>query len=116
MGHVFSFIDDSGALVIATDNAEGIDIAGKNVLNLNENRYERDFEQALNSLDGSFAEIRFGLGEKGTTADFAKDWFFGTSIYVKGTIPEDLLLFADGESPFSVAASYEKNSVNQLRY
>ena len=37
LGHVFAFVDDSGALVISTENGEGIDIAGKNVLNLNAN-------------------------------------------------------------------------------
>ena len=32
LGNVFAFVDDSGALVISTENGEGIDIAGKNVL------------------------------------------------------------------------------------
>ena len=35
LGNVFAFVDDSGALVISTENGEGIDIAGKNVLNVN---------------------------------------------------------------------------------
>ena len=58
LGHVFAFVDDSGALVISTENGEGIDIAGKNVLNVNANFYQRDFEQSLLSLDESPAEIR----------------------------------------------------------
>ena len=46
LGNVFAFVDDSGALVISTENGEGVDIAGKNVLNLNANLYQRDFEQS----------------------------------------------------------------------
>ena len=62
IGHVFAFVDDSGALVISTKTG-GIDIAGKNVLNVNANFYQRDFEQSLLGLDESPAEIRLGLGE-----------------------------------------------------
>ena len=57
------------ALVISTENGEGVDIAGKNVLNLNANFYQRDFEQSLLSLDQSPAEIRLGLGENGSPKD-----------------------------------------------
>ena len=75
LGHVFAFVDDSGALVISTENGEGIDIAGKNVLNVNANFYQRDFEQSLLSLDESPAEIRLGLGENGSPKDLGEIGF-----------------------------------------
>ena len=47
-----------------------VDITGKNVLNLNANFYQRDFEQSLLSLDQSPAEVRLGLGENGSPKGF----------------------------------------------
>ena len=111
--HVFAYVDNSGALVISTDNGEGIDIVGKNVLNINANFYKRDFEQALLSLEGTPAEIRLSLGEKGTPFDLEK-MGFETSMYLSGAIPEDLLLFSGGDAPFSLAANYTKNNVDTV--
>ena len=105
LGNVFSFVDDSGALVISTENGEGIDIAGKNVLNINANYYQRDFEKSLFGLDNSPAEIRLGLGENGTPADLDR-LGFDISLYIRGVVPEDFFVFADGDAPFALAASY----------
>ncbi|MDA9690093.1 hypothetical protein N9V13_06750, partial [Betaproteobacteria bacterium] len=113
LGKVFSFVDDSGALVISTDNGEGIEIAGKNVLNLNANFYQRDFEQALFSLDESFAEVRFGLGEKGQPQDL-KRLGFDTSLYIRGSVPEDFFVFAEGDSSFSLASSYQDQEADPI--
>ena len=71
----------SPSLVISTENGEGVDIAGKNVLNLNANLYQRDFEQSLLSLDQSPAEIRLGLGENGSPKDLER-LGFDTSLYL----------------------------------
>ena len=105
LGNVFSYVDDSGALVISTENAEGVDIAGKNVLNLNANFYQRDFEQSLFSLDQSFAEIRLGLGENGSPADLER-LGFDTSLYIKGSVPEDFFVFSEGDGQFALSSSY----------
>ena len=113
LGNVFSFVDDSGALVISTENGEGIDIAGKNVLNINANYYQRDFEQSLFGLDNSPAEIRLGLGENGTPADLDR-LGFDTSLYIRGMVPEDFFVFADGDDPFALAASYTSEEIEPI--
>ena len=113
LGNVFSFVDDSGALVISTENGEGLDIAGKNVLNINANYYQRDFEQSLFGLDNSPAEIRLGLGENGTPADLDR-LGFDTSLYIRGMVPEDFFVFADGDAPFALAASYTSEKIEPI--
>ena len=113
LGNVFAFVDDSGALVISTENGEGIDIAGKNVLNVNANFYQRDFEQSLLSLDQSPAEIRLGLGENGTPKDLER-LGFDTSLYIRGSVPEDFLVFSEGDAPFALSSSYSAESTDPI--
>ena len=113
LGNVFAFVDDSGALVISTENGEGIDIAGKNVLNLNANFYQRDFEQSLLSLDQSPAEIRLGLGENGSPKDLER-LGFDTSLYIRGSVPEDFLVFSEGDAPFALSSSYTAKEVDPI--
>ena len=113
LGHVFAFVDDSGALVISTENGEGIDIAGKNVLNVNANFYQRDFEQSLLSLDESPAEIRLGLGENGSPKDLER-LGFDTSLYIRGSVPEDFLVFSEGDAPFALSSSYTAKEVDPI--
>ena len=113
IGHVFAFVDDSGALVISTENGEGIDIAGKNVLNVNANFYQRDFEQSLLSLDESPAEIRLGLGENGSPKDLER-LGFDTSLYIRGSVPEDFLVFSEGNSSFALSSSYTAKEVDPI--
>ena len=113
LGNVFAFVDDSGALVISTENGEGVDIAGKNVLNLNANFYQRDFEQSLLSLDQSPAEIRLGLGENGSPKDLER-LGFDTSLYIRGSVPEDFLVFSKGDAPFALSSSYTVKEVDPI--
>ena len=113
IGHVFAFVDDSGALVISTENGEGIDIAGKNVLNVNANFYQRDFEQSLLGLDESPAEIRLGLGENGSPKDLER-LGFDTSLYIRGSVPEDFLVFSEGDSSFALSSSFTAEEVDPI--
>ncbi|OUV02958.1 MAG: flagellar hook-associated protein FlgK [Betaproteobacteria bacterium TMED82] len=114
LGNVFAYLDVSGALVIGTKSSVGIEIAGKNVLNLEARTYQRDFEQARQTLDRFPAEIKLSLGKQGSPADLAR-MGFDTSLYLSGSIPEDLLVFADGEGSFSLGANYENSEFNKIQ-
>ena len=109
-----AYLDTSGALVIGSSDSDGIVVAGKNVLNLEPGTYTRDLEQAKSTLDGFPAEIRLGFGERGTPADL-KRLGFDTSMYLTGTTPEDLLIFADGDGAFSLASTYNSTEGDRIQ-
>lgn len=114
LNQVTAYLDTSGALVIGTTNDEGIVLAGKNVLNLNPGKYVRDLEKAKTTNDGLPAEIRIGFGGRGSPADL-KRLGFDTSLYIKGSAPEDMLVFADGDGPFSLAAAYKNTEADRIQ-
>jgi hypothetical protein len=114
LNQVTAYLDTSGALVIGTTSTDGIVLAGKNVLNLSPGAYVRDLEQAKTTNDGFPAEIRLGFGSRGTPADL-KRLGFDTSLYIKGSSPEDMLVFADGDGPFSLAAAYQKTEADRIQ-
>ena len=114
LNQVTAYLDTSGALVIGTSNTDGIVLAGKNVLNLSPGSYIRDLEQAKTTNDGLPAEIRLGFGSRGTPSDL-KRLGFDTSLYIKGSSPEDILVFADGDSSFSLAAAYKETEVDRIQ-
>ena len=114
LNQVTAYLDTSGALVIGTTSTDGIVMAGKNVLNLSPGAYVRDLEEAKTTNDGLPAEIRLGFGGRGTPADL-KRLGFDTSIYIKGSVPEDMLVFADGDAAFSLAASYEEVVADRIQ-
>ncbi|OUW06317.1 MAG: flagellar hook-associated protein FlgK [Betaproteobacteria bacterium TMED156] len=113
LNQITAYLDTSGALVIGTSDTDGIVLAGKNVLNLEPGTYSRDLEQAKTTIDGFPSDIRLGFGNRGNPADM-KRLGFDTSLYLKGNAPEDMLIFADGDGPFSLAATYNNTSVDQI--
>ena len=88
-------------------------ICWKILLNLNANLYQRDFEQSLLSLDQSPAEIRLGLGENGSPKDLER-LGFDTSLYIRGSLPEDFLVFSEGDAPFALSSSYTVKDVDPI--
>ena len=82
-------------------------------MDLNPNFYQRDFEQSLFSLDESPAEIRLGLAENGTPMDL-KRLGFDTSLYIRGSVPEDFLVFSEGNAPFALSSSYIADSTDPI--
>ena len=82
-------------------------------MNVNANFYQRDFEQSLLSLDQSPAEIRLGLGENGSPKDLER-LGFDTSLYIRGSVPEDFLVFSEGDAPFALSSSYSAESTDPI--
>ena len=78
------------------------------------NGEQGDLEQAKTTNDGLPAEIRLGFGSRGTPSDL-KRLGFDTSLYIKGSSPEDILVFADGDSSFSLAAAYKETEVDRIQ-
>ena len=62
----------------------------------------------------SATELRLGIGANGTAADLAK-LGLRAGVFVNGTTPEDLLVFATGTGSGGVAAGYQKGTLDGLR-
>lgn len=61
----------------------------------------------------SASELRLGIGDNGSAADLAK-LGLRAGVFLNGTAPEDLLVFATGTGTGGVAAGYQKDAWDSL--
>ncbi len=116
-GVMASFSSDGQVLLTNVNGQQGKDITvgpggtTGNALNITDGTYtgQVQLQRALVSGQDTPVEISFGVG--GAPSDLAH-LGFRTSATIKGTAPEDLLVFVSGAGKASVAASYSGASTD----
>jgi flagellar hook-associated protein 1 FlgK len=76
-----------------------------NALNITGGTFTGQVQVQRALVSGQDTPVEIGFGDGGTPADLAR-LGFRTSATIKGTVPEDVLVFVTGSGTASVAASY----------
>jgi flagellar hook-associated protein FlgK len=86
------------------------------VVELDDGTVGLEIGRAIDARDAAVkvdSEVRIGLGPNGSSVDLA-NLGFRTAAYLSGTIPEDLYVFAtgDSDSSFSLGATYTEGDLD----
>ena len=106
-----SFSRDGEIVLANVSGKEGQDItvgptdSTGNALNITGGVYTGQVQVKRALVSGQDTPVEIGFGAAGTPADLAR-LGFRTSATLKGTVPEDVLVFVTGSGTASVAASY----------
>jgi hypothetical protein len=89
------------------------------VIELDDGTEGLEIGRAIDTRDAAVkvdSEVRIGLGTNGSSIDLANIGF-RTAAYLSGTVPEDLYVFATGDSDasFSLGATYTKGELDLVK-
>jgi flagellar hook-associated protein FlgK len=110
-GVVASFSRDGEVVLTNVSGQTGKDITIEpsgstgNALNISGGTYTGQVQIQRALVTGQDTPVEIGFGDGGTPADLTR-LGFRTSATLKGTVPEDVLVFVTGSGTASVAASY----------